>query len=144
MNILFDTSVLIAALVEAHPAHQRALPYFQRVKNGIDRGFISAHSLAELYSILTTLPIKPHISTLTAKKLIRSNILENFQILELSESDYEAIVNHLAESGLSGGIIYDALILYAVFKIDIDEVLTLNMKDFQRIYPELNEKIHVP
>lgn len=55
MRVLLDTSVLVAAMVEAHPAHERALPWLQRVEAGIDSGVVAAHSVAELYAVLTTL-----------------------------------------------------------------------------------------
>jgi len=32
MKTLFDTSVIIAALVEAHPMHQRAFPWLKQAK----------------------------------------------------------------------------------------------------------------
>ncbi len=56
MKILLDTSILVAAMVEAHPFHEQGLIWFTRVTNGTDEGVVAAHSLAELYSILTTLP----------------------------------------------------------------------------------------
>jgi predicted nucleic acid-binding protein len=71
VKILLDTSVLIAAMVEAHPAHDRALPWLKRVNRGPDHGFVAAHSLAEVYSILTTLPVQPKISPNDAHQLIQ-------------------------------------------------------------------------
>jgi predicted nucleic acid-binding protein len=38
MRILLDTSVLVAAMIEAHPMHERALPWLQRVQDGQDVG----------------------------------------------------------------------------------------------------------
>jgi len=32
LKIFFDTSVLIAAFVEAHPGHKISLPWLQKVK----------------------------------------------------------------------------------------------------------------
>jgi len=29
MKVLLDTSVLVAAMVEAHPAHEKSLPWLQ-------------------------------------------------------------------------------------------------------------------
>ncbi len=46
MNVLFDTSVLVAAMVEAHPMHERALPWLQRVKEKTITGIVAAHSIA--------------------------------------------------------------------------------------------------
>jgi predicted nucleic acid-binding protein len=59
VSTLFDTSVLVAAMVEAHPNHTAALPWLQRAKPGLVTGLVAAHSLAELYAVLTTLPIQP-------------------------------------------------------------------------------------
>lgn len=33
MKVLFDTSVLVAAMIESHPAHERALPWPQKSKH---------------------------------------------------------------------------------------------------------------
>ena len=144
MKILLDTSVLVAAMVEAHPAHERALPWLKRVKNGNDKGIIAAHSLAELYSILTTLPVQPQISPTDARQLIRENIVAYFDIVFLSDDDYSQVIDHLAEIGIVGGATYDALILRVALKVNIDQVVTLNEKDFRRVYPELAEKIISP
>ena len=53
MRILFDTSVLVAAMVESHPMHSRALPWLQQVRAGEpeDSFFVAAHTLAELYAV---------------------------------------------------------------------------------------------
>lgn len=88
MRYLLDTSVLVAAIVEAHPAHAQALPRLQKVKSGVDDGVIAAHSLAELYAILTTLLIQPRISPSTAQQLIHHNVLDTFEVVFLSDEDY--------------------------------------------------------
>jgi predicted nucleic acid-binding protein len=59
VKILFDTSVLVAALVESHPVHINAVAALRRVQNAQDMGWIAMHSIAELYSVLTRLPIQP-------------------------------------------------------------------------------------
>jgi predicted nucleic acid-binding protein len=77
MKVLLDTSVLVAAMGEAHPAHEKSLPWLQRIKKGSDSGLVSAHSVAELYAILTTLPMKPRISPIVAYDLIQRNVFGN-------------------------------------------------------------------
>jgi len=144
-KFLFDTSTLVAALVELHPKHTLALPWLQRVKKGIDKGVVSAHSLAELYSIFTTFPAKPRrISPIEAQQLIQQNIVDVFEVITLSELDYISVINHLSESGIIGGVIYDALILKAAIKAKVDYVMTLNEKDFKRVYPDVADKIISP
>jgi predicted nucleic acid-binding protein len=144
MKLLFDTSVLVAAIIKTHPKHKVALPWLQRIKEKTDTGLVAAHSVAELYAILTTLPIHPRIAPMLAQQLIQQNVLNLCEIVSLSDTDYTAIVKHLAEKELPGGIIYDALIVYAGLKAEVDRLVTLNPKDFRRIYPEYADKIVSP
>ena len=62
MRTLFDTSVLVAACIEGHPKHERALPWLSKAKAQEFEFVVSSHTLAELYAVLTTLPVKPRIS----------------------------------------------------------------------------------
>jgi predicted nucleic acid-binding protein len=144
MKVLLDTSVLVAAMVEAHPAHEKSLLWLQRIKKGVDSGLVSAHSVAELYAILTTLPVKPRISPVIAHKLIQLNVFDLCKVAPLDAEDYRTVTRHLSEEGIIGGVTYDAIILYAAIKEKADRVVTLNESDFRRIYPQLAEQIISP
>jgi len=50
----------------------------------------------------------------------------------------------MADLGLSGGIIYDALIAKAAQKHSVDRVLTFNTEDFKRVWPEGENYIAIP
>jgi predicted nucleic acid-binding protein len=140
---LFDTSVLIAAMLESHPAHTRAFPWLKQAQDHTVSGIVAAHSIAEIYAILTTLPVQPRIPASVARKLIRHN-LDALDIISLSSLDYLAIIQHLSEHDIIGGVTYDALIVYAAMKADAGQILTLNEKDFRRIYPEIADRIIAP
>ena len=45
MKTLFDTSVLVAAIVESHSRHLQALPWLQQAKaeEAVDNFFIASH-----------------------------------------------------------------------------------------------------
>lgn len=144
MRILLDTSILVAAIVEAHPAHEQGFPWLKRVTSGREKGLVAAHSLAELYAILTTLPVHPPISPSDAQQLIKHNVTERLEIVFLSDRDYIQVIEHLAALGIVGGATYDALILRAAANAKVDLVVTLNEKDFQRVYPNLADKILAP
>lgn len=131
-------------MVEAHPAHEQALAWLRRVAEGTDKGLVAAHTLAELYAVLTTLPVHPPISPSDAKQLIQHNVAERLEIVFLSDQDYLQLLEHLAARGIIGGAIYDALILHAAVSAKADLVVTLNAKDFQRVYPNLADKIVAP
>ncbi len=136
MKYLFDTSVLIAAIVEPHPMHPLAFPWLKRARFKEFDLFVASHTLAELYAVLTILPISPKISPGIARQLIHSNVESAGKIIPLSTSDYSSVIKQMAESGLSGGIIYDALIVKAAQKSGADHILTFNIDDFRRIWPE--------
>jgi predicted nucleic acid-binding protein len=144
MKILFDTSVLVAAIVEPHPMHRRALPWLQRVKTGRAAFFVASHTLAELYAVLTTLPLKPKISHSTAWRLIHDNVETAAKIISLSSSDYRDTVKQMSELRLTGGIIYDALIVKTAKKSKVERLLTFNSDDFMRIWPDGESFIYVP
>lgn len=144
MRILLDTSVLVAGMVESHPSHEQALPWLRRVKAGADSGVVAAHSLAEVYAILTTLPLQPRISPMEARRLIERNVLSVCEVVPLSEMDYADVVSHLASTGIRGGATYDALILHTATKMEIEKIMTLNERDFRRVYPSLSDKIAAP
>ena len=64
--------------------------------------------------------------------------------MTLSSQDYADVIDILAEIGITGGATYDALILRAAANADVDMVVTLNEKDFRRVYPDLADKIVAP
>ena len=144
MKILFDTSALVAALVEKHPNHPWAFPWLQKAKAQAFTGFVAAHSIAELYSVLTTLPIRPRISSASAGQMIKRDIVDQLDLVALSKEDYATVIEYLSGMGIVGGVTYDALILQAAIIANVDQIVTLNADDFRRIRPELVNKIVSP
>jgi predicted nucleic acid-binding protein len=144
VRVLLDTSVLVAAMIEAHPHHERALPWLQRIKARTDSGVVAAHSIAEVYAILTRLPLQPRISPRLAQQLIKQNILDVCEIIALTEGEYHTLVDHLAGENIQGGATYDALILHVAAKAAVDQIVTFNVDDFRRVYPSLTAKVVEP
>lgn len=134
MSIVADTSVLVAAMVEAHPAHARALDWFDRELARKGNLHVCAHSLAELYAVLTRLPLKPRISPDAARRLISENIEKSGVIIvELNTSDYCMVLDQMAAGGFQGGMIYDALVVRTALNIRAAGIVTLNESDFIRL-----------
>ncbi len=144
MKILFDTSVLIAAIVEPHPMHSRAFPWLKRAGSQEFDMLVASHTLAELYAVLTTLPVSPKITPGATKRLIHDDIETIAKIVSFSSQDYISIIKRMADLELSGGVIYDALIVRAAQKSGADHVLTFNINDFKRVWPEGEVHIVVP
>jgi len=145
MKVLFDTSVLVAALVQGHPVHDRARPWLSRALAGEIEFLVAAHTLLELFAVLTRMPTRPRIQPGPALTLIRENVEEPARVVTLGLSDHRTALRRAADLGLSGGVIYDLLIAVAADKADIDTLLTLNPGDFRRAWPKEGAKrIQVP
>ena len=141
LKILFDSSVLIAAFVESHPKHKSALSFLMKAKSKEFQLFVSSHTILEIYSVLTSTPFKPKITPIIAKLLIENNIKNIAKTIYLTGEDYFKIVEKMSNSNLSGGIIYDAIVVECALNANVDEILTLNTKDFLRLTNEKSIKV---
>lgn len=144
MKVFFDTSVLVAAFVPAHPRHERAFVRVRRARSGEDRMVIATHTLAEAYSVLTTLPLSPRIAPAAAARILRENLEGHADLQALTAADYREVVRHLGDAGLAGGIIYDALACRAAIRAGADLILTFNPKDFTRAWPDSGVRVEEP
>lgn len=133
MKVSLDTSVLLAAVISKHEAHARAYPILERVQNGKDEGVVAAHSLAEMYAVLTKLPPPFRHSPEQALLSIDENVLRHFTICSLTGSDYASLIKEAALAGVQGGTIYDAVLLKGAEKADPDRIYTLNISHFQAV-----------
>ncbi len=134
--MLFDTSVIVAALVAGHVHHARASAWLRRAHSPELQLVVATHTLAELYSVLTALPSRPRISPREAFSLIQENVERHARLVSLSEADYTATLRDLAARSLAGGVVFDALLVRAARNAEVDQLLTLNLSDFRRIWPE--------
>ena len=144
MKTLFDTSVIIAALVESHPIHERAFPWLKQAKEKQFELIVASHTLAELYAVLSTLPLKPRISSSVAWRLINENIVPNSKVISLTPAEYCSTIKSMSEMGLIGGTIYDSLIAKVAQKAGVERLLTLNIDHFRRVWQDCENKITAP
>jgi len=145
VNVFFDTSVLVAASVGDHAHHAQALPAFQRVVASRDLGFISAHTIAELYSALTRVPVRPRIHPSEAVRMVTDDILPHFETVSISKHEYLEALIAVRDGGWRGGRVYDALQLSCARKAGVDRIYTFNLSDFRALAPPaLHRKICSP
>jgi predicted nucleic acid-binding protein len=137
MKTMFDTSVLVPALLSKHPNHNKAAALLRRAQRGEFHWFLAAHTLAECYATLTaktgTLALAPSL----VAESIRVDLVEHHPtIVELSAADYVNSIKSVASLGLSSGVIYDALIIAAAQKVGIERFYTFNLKHFLQVWPQ--------
>lgn len=77
----------------------------QAAKTAQIKGYQSTHSLAEIYSVLTRMPIQPCISPQDAQRLIESH-LQYLEPIVLEQADYQAAISLMTQFNLPGGGIF--------------------------------------
>jgi len=99
---LVDTSVAIALMVEDHDAHVAALEVVRGRRLGL-----SGHAWFETYSVLTRLPGALRRSPADALRLLAHNFPASaFLAADVSQT----LGPEIADLGVSGGAVYDALV----------------------------------
>jgi predicted nucleic acid-binding protein len=141
VQFFFDTSVLVPVFVEEHPHHEASLAVFLRSDK--KRGSCAAHSLAEVYATLTRLPGK-HRASASEAMLFLENMQERLVLISLDAEEYWRAVMHSAESGIVGGMIYEALLAHCALKARAETIFTWNVEHFRRVGPEVAKRIRTP
>ena len=143
MKVIFDTSVIVAATLPQHPSHRACFIQLQAAQTQQHQGYLSTHSLAEIYSVLTRMPSQPKISPIDAQNIL-NRYMQYLNIIPLEASDYKLAIAQMANLQLPGGGIFDALIAQAAIKISADRLATLNPKHFTRLSPTIAQITIVP
>ena len=143
MKLAFDTSVLVAAILEGHPHHHRTGPWVRAVTSKQADALISWHAAAETWSVLTRLP-GPHRLTPPAAGLVLDRLLEVFRPVEMTGDVYRAAFRRCAERGLRSGALFDALHLLSAEAAGVDGFVTFNRTDFEALRSEGSPEILVP
>ena len=139
--IFLDTSVLFAVAQVSHERHRSSLELW----NGCARRdtAISAHTLAELYNTLTGMPpalrLRPRDAVLAIETFLR-----RVTPIALTPEETVGALRRTAEGGLTGGIVYDALLLECARKCDAEAIYTWNLRHFCAAAPDLAERIVTP
>jgi predicted nucleic acid-binding protein len=143
VKVLFDTSVMIAALLPGHQSHGSCFIQLQTAQSGQIQGYLSTHSLAKLYSVMTRMPIQPRMLPQEANMLL-DRCLQYLDAVPLEVADHKATIAQMTALNLPGGGIFDALIAQAALKVSADRVLTLNPGHFTRLAPAIAQITQVP
>ena len=132
MRTLFDTSVMVPALVGQLGDHRAAFDELHRYTDGDDRGYCSTHALAECYATLTALPLPKRVLPEEARSLVEESIRGRLSAVETMLDDYLEVLREVARLGLASGAIHNALHVRCVRKAGVDRILTYNVTHFER------------
>lgn len=132
---VFDSSVLIAALLQTHPQHAASLALVGRAVRGECKGLIANHTALETYSVLTRLPLSPRLQPALARRMIFENFERRLTWVALNAADYRKILQEAGDLGIAGGAVYDLIPCWVAKKSRADRLYTWNTRDFLRLWP---------
>lgn len=139
MSDFFDSSWLIASIVEDEPHHRLCR---KKLEEALGSGSATAaqHSLAEVFHTITG---KKRVPPKQAAEILRHNFSE-IKWVGLSSEDYWYCVEEAHAAGIRGGAIFDFQILRAADKAKVDRIYTLNKRHFVLFAPHLRNRIEGP
>jgi predicted nucleic acid-binding protein len=141
VRVFFDTSALVAVALIQHVHHAASFAAYLAADR--NHAFCAAHSLAEVYSTLTRIPVSHRLSAEQALVFLEE-MAGRITAVSLGVEEYRSIIVKTAAEGLTGRIIYDALLAGCALKVKADEILTWDVNDFRRLGPEVASRVRTP
>jgi predicted nucleic acid-binding protein len=135
----FDSSVLVPVSYADHQHHESSAKVFLAAGKG---GFCALRTLGEVYATLTALPLRPRITGRDGIAVLRQ-IRERLTLVSLTEEEYVSALDSVSGT-VVGGAAYDALIAQCALKAGAEVLLTLNVRDFTRLGPQIAALVKTP
>ena len=127
----FDTSVLLAGLIDLGPSSVPAQRLMMAVADGKVRPVHTAwHCCLEFYAVATRLPEEVRLPPNDAWRLIDEEILGRLAVHQLPDADRRSFLGAVAEERIVGGRIYDVHIAEIARRVRVGVVVTDNVRHF--------------
>ncbi len=141
MKAFFDTSVLVPLFYRDHVHHGPSQELF--IQFNRSTGCCGAHSLAEVYAVLTRMPGKRRITGEQAMLFI-GNIRDRLSIVALSGDEYANALQASASLGVVGGSVYDAMLAHCALKAKAETIYTWNTSHYALCGREVVGRLRTP
>jgi predicted nucleic acid-binding protein len=141
MREFFDTSVLVAAFWNGHVHHRPSVTRLGAANK--KQSACGVHSLAEVYAVMTALPVKPLIPPEQALLFVE-DVRNHLTVVPLNGEECFAAIQRTAGLSFGSGRVYDALLLACAAKVRAETIYTWNLKHYQSLAPELSAQICTP
>ena len=140
-RVFLDTSVLIAASDTNLPGHEKSRLLLEAAAR--ESCACGAHSLAEVYAVLSRLPGDRRQRPGLALQVVEQ-IANRVTVVPLTAEEYAGTIRNAAQLGIAGGTIYDALLVACARKAHAEWIYTWNLRHFRLAAPDLAERIVEP
>ncbi len=123
-----DTTCMVATVCAWHDSHQACAN--EVIERQGEKMMLAAHSLVEAYSVLTRLPRGRRLSPSDAMRIINRSFISRGEVVSLNSEEYVEFLRRMSDQAVSGGQVYDALIVACAVKAKVGLLLTLNARHF--------------
>jgi predicted nucleic acid-binding protein len=131
VSVFFDTSVLLAGLVDIGPQSAPAQEILHaNAEKRISNPATAWHCCLEFYSVATRLPPEFRLNPADAARLLEEEVFARMAVHDLPPADRAALLSAVAREGISGGRIYDAHIAEVARAAQAAVIVTDNRRHF--------------
>ena len=132
--VFFDTSILLAGLVEMGEASAPAGRILDEIARGtVPQPLTAWHCCLEFYSVATRLPAGLRLEPELARRLIDDEILGRFEVYDLPRDSRSRFFADAAGNRVTGGRVYDAHIAEIARLAGARVVVTDNQRHFEAL-----------
>lgn len=108
--------------------------YEARLEKG-ERLVLASHAVLECFSVLTRLPAPMSAAPQIVEQALSSYLSARTDLAGVTPESCRQVVRDMAERGLGGGRIYDAIIALSSYQAGATVLLTWNLKHFLSVAP---------
>jgi predicted nucleic acid-binding protein len=131
VSVFFDTSVLLAGLVDFGPQSAPAQSLMHAVaEKRLESAATAWHCCLEFFSVATRLPPEFRLSPAEASLLLQDEVFARITVQDLPERDRLPMLQAAGRDGVAGGRIYDTHIAEVARAIGAKVVITDNRRHF--------------
>jgi predicted nucleic acid-binding protein len=131
VEVFFDTSVLLAGLIDLGPQSGPAQSILHAVaEKRIERPATAWHCCLEFFSVATRLPPEFRLPPGDAVRLLEEEVFGRMSVHDLPAADRRPMLRLLAEDRVAGGRIYDVHIAEVARAAGARVVVTDNRRHF--------------
>lgn len=131
MSVFFDTSVLLAGLIDFGPQSAPAQSLLHAVTEGrVQAPGTAWHCCLEFFSVATRLPPEFRLAPTDAVTLLEQEVFARIAVHDLPAEERIAMLRAAAHDAIAGGRIYDAHIAEVARAARASVIVTDNRRHF--------------
>ncbi len=131
MSVFFDTSVLLAGLIDFGPQSAPAQTLLHAVTEGrVTAAATAWHCCLEFFSVATRLPPEYRLPPRDAVTLLEQEVFARIAVHDLPAHDRVPMLHAAAHDLIAGGRIYDAHIAEVARAVRASVIVTDNRRHF--------------